>query len=81
MLLLKQDAETYLVFTLEWAKYPLVNTKVAVVCFADSIFVDGRDAKFRPACLVLSRGNIICVLISFKYKCPRLNNAVDLPFL
>ena len=51
--MLKQNTETYLVFTLEWAKYPLVNTKVAVGCFADSVFV--RDVKFRPACLVLSR--------------------------
>ena len=69
MLLLKQNTEAYLVFTLEWAKYPLVNTKVSVGCFADSVFMDGRDVKFRPACLVLSRGNISYVLIPFKYKC------------
>lgn len=79
MLLLKQNTETYLVFTLEWAKYPLVNTKVAVGCFADSVFV--RDVKFRPACLVLSRENISYVLMSFKCKCSRLNNVDDLPFL
>lgn len=77
--MLKQDAETYLVFTLEWAKYCLVHIKVAAVGLADSIFMDGRVTKFTPACCPEQRKHQLCFNF-LKYKCPKLNNGVDLPF-
>lgn len=74
--MLKQDADSYSVFTLEWANHHLVNTKVAVVCFACLWRV---VVKFRAACPALNRGNISHVLTSSNVG-PRLNNGVDLPF-
>lgn len=74
--MLKQDAEPYSVFTLEWADYHLVNSKVAVVCFA---FLWRVVVKFRAACPALNRGNISHVLTSLNVS-PRLDNGVDLPF-
>lgn len=81
MLLLKQDAETYLVFALDWAKYPLVNANVAVVCFADAIFVEGRDVKLRPAMFSSEQRKHQLCFDFLKYQYPRLNNTGDLPFL
>lgn len=47
-------AGKHLVFTLEQVKYHLVDTKAAVACFMDPIFIDGKDIKFRLSCLVLN---------------------------